>query len=84
MGVLTGNHRTTVYVLRDKEHRPLYVGFSQNPITRIATHRRRDWWPQVTQIDFTHFADKDDALEFERDVILRLDPEFNVMHRAAA
>lgn len=71
----------TVYILRDADQIPLYVGQSTTSAYRLSQHRRRDWWPQVAHIELRRCSNKEQMDTLERELIVALDPEHNIAHK---
>jgi hypothetical protein len=76
----------TVYVHRDPQGEPLYVGCTFNLRQRTNAHRGAShWFPQITSIDVDSVHD-DQALALGREfrLIVELDPPFNLQHSPRA
>ena len=67
-------------VFRAGQERPLYVGISIDPGSRLLAHARRShWWPKGGHVLFLHPPHVDRVYRevFEQDVITDLDPVHN-------
>ena len=62
----------------------LYVGVSWTFLRRLATHGRRPWWPEITNVTVTHCAHTLDAREAERIAIEQEQPKYNTVGKARA
>lgn len=68
-----------VYVVRDKNGVPLYVGISISFAERFVQHSRESrWWFMARRFDLERCRTRRDALERETDLINDLQPLFNV------
>jgi predicted GIY-YIG superfamily endonuclease len=75
--------RTYVYRIFDKSGRLIYVGCSNTPEARLATHRAAAWWaPQICRIKLKVFPDRQSAIEAEAKAIREENPRWNINHRS--
>ncbi len=71
--------RTAVYVIRDRDHRVLYVGIAANPTKRMRQHAEaKDWWPDVEHVEAHWFFDRHVACGVEWALIRYLRPLHNL------
>ena len=71
-----------VYIARDAEGVPLYVGYSAGVFKRLGDHQTGSpWWPQAVSVDLEWFKARADALRRERELIQYHQPEHNTQHR---
>lgn len=71
-----------VYRHYDAIGRLVYVGITNNPVTRLKTHRKSSWWfEQVTSSRMTVFPDRSYGLTKEREAIRVERPRWNVKGR---
>lgn len=68
---------TYVYVIEAVDD-TLYVGHTQNLFQRLKRHGREPWAGRIVKVRAEVFAHKSAATEYERNLILDLEPEFNV------
>ena len=71
----------TVYIFRDDEGRPLYVGQSIRVLKRLREHQNRDFYNQSATVDIIKCADKDEMCTLEASLIKALDPPHNIALR---
>jgi predicted GIY-YIG superfamily endonuclease len=71
----------TVYIFRDDEGRPLYVGQSIRVLKRLREHQNRDFYNQSSTVDIIKCADKDEMCALEASLIKSLDPPHNIALR---
>lgn len=71
---------TYVYKHLDQDGRVLYVGCTMYPSIRTRQHEvGSPWWPQVVRVELSDFyADRDEALARELELIRELDPPNNI------
>lgn len=72
-----------LYTIKGEGGAPIYVGVSQNVLSRIADHsilQRRFSWDEVTGVTIELIGDKVEAHARERDLIDRRRPKYNVIH----
>ena len=67
-----------VYVLRDAADSVLYVGCTSEVSRRLSRHRLRPWGPRVARIEMYPYDDRAEATSVETELIVELEPEFNV------
>lgn len=69
-----------VYICRDAQGRPVYIGSSANVDKRLAAHNgRAPWWPEVESIEKIEIETRALAYHRERDLIHELAPSRNRM-----
>lgn len=68
---------TDVYLFHDDLGALLYVGLSVSVGHRLAEHRHKRWWSQVSRIDVEHYVSRDAASDRERELIASLYPPYN-------
>jgi predicted GIY-YIG superfamily endonuclease len=71
-----------VYVHRDAKGRPLYVGRTTNPASRVLDHvagstTKSPWWSQVRRIDWERYPTAEAAHRVENERIAGLAPRHN-------
>jgi len=70
--------RTSVYTARDSAGNILYIGISNQSMTRLAHHSRlSEWWPFVAGLDIEHHPTRTSALDRESSLIAEHTPPFN-------
>jgi excinuclease UvrABC nuclease subunit len=76
----------TVYELMDESGVRVYVGMSitSRLDARIATHKRKPWWPKVAHVETTELFGRSVALIHEARLIERHQPEGNYYHTLRA
>lgn len=71
-----------VYVHRDDEGMPLYIGSTTYPANRVGNHaagrRSRQWWNDVESIDWLRFGSESDMKLAESQAIQAVEPPFNI------
>lgn len=74
-----------VYILKDVDGVPVYVGYSSNVMNRLGSHALKAWWAKIATVDIEWFgeAGKSDALRRERALIERHQPAENTQYRDA-
>ncbi|MFI1728220.1 GIY-YIG nuclease family protein [Streptomyces acidicola] len=70
--------RTALYRLYDAEGVLLYVGITNMPNVRFATHRSKPWWKQVLRKEIEWFDTRQPAAEAEVLAIRNEQPLYNV------
>jgi excinuclease UvrABC nuclease subunit len=71
--------RTALYRLLDHSRNLLYVGISNDPEERFASHRReKAWWPQVDGISIEWFESRRAASLAEAHTIATENPRHNI------
>lgn len=74
-----GQEPTTLYRLMDESHNLLYVGISMSHMRRLMAHKAtKDWWHEVSRIDFENYPDRESAREAERRAIAHEGPKYNI------
>ena len=77
-----GPYIYSAYVIRaDDEDRPMYIGMSCSPTSRLLIHeRKRPWWPQSGCVELWLSSEESTAgaVDLERDLIQQLNPVHNV------
>lgn len=72
-------HPHYVYRCYDATSRLIYVGCTNNPVNRLASHRRKAWWgDQIASTRLIVFPTRSKALEKEREAIATEKPRWNV------
>jgi len=71
----------TVYIFRDDEGRPLYVGQSIRFLKRLREHQNRDFYNQSATVDIIKCADEAEMCAVESSLIKALDPPHNIALR---
>lgn len=71
---------TWVYLIKAGNGDLLYVGQTRNLVSRLADHRRKDWFPDDGSVDLLPCENVEHALRVERDLIKELTPVHNLMH----
>lgn len=57
----------------------LYIGCTNNPISRIRGHRKdQPWGDQIAYVRYTVFPDRRKALDVERGAIWNENPRYNI------
>lgn len=75
--------RTLLYRFYDSDGQLLYVGITDDPHTRWATHARKNaesWWADVCVVHSEWYPTRTEAEAAEVDAIQREDPLHNVSH----
>lgn len=73
---------TTCYRYFDKDGQLLYIGITKNLLERQNQHSRtQDWWPEVSSATFTHFETREEAAQYELQMI---GMEFPMHNKAGA
>lgn len=68
-----------VYIHMSESGEVLYVGATNDPLSRTRTHQSTaEWFPMVRHIEVLHFPHREAALQHERAIIMELKPRFNV------
>lgn len=71
----------TVYSLRGTDDRVLYIGCTDNVPNRMSCHKgNKPWWSEVARIGTEFTGERDAAYTRERDLIVELDPPYNVRY----
>lgn len=70
--------RTALYRLYDREGALLYVGITNMPNVRFASHSMKSWWKRVTRKDIVWFDNRQQAEQAETKAIHEEQPVFNV------
>lgn len=79
------NRRTAVYRIYDGPGgNLLYVGLTLNVDTRLASHRRRDWWPETPDVAVQWFDGRVDAKAAEWAAIRDESPRHNIVRPKSA
>jgi predicted GIY-YIG superfamily endonuclease len=73
-----------VYIFRAADGQPLYVGQSTNVLSRLAQHRKRDFYEQADRIELIQCATWQDMQALERTLIKKLNPTHNVVGKVAS
>jgi predicted GIY-YIG superfamily endonuclease len=74
---------TTLYRLRDRKGRLLYVGISTGIGRRLLEHEGlKEWWRLVESATFEHFERRSIAITAEALVITNERPLYNILARA--
>lgn len=69
---------TTCYRYFDSEGRLLYIGVTKSLLDRQEHHQKNQpWWAEVATATFTHFATRQDALDYETKMIGIEFPKYN-------
>lgn len=56
----------------------IYIGVTDSPGARHASHKReREWWAEVTEVEWIFFPTYGAAIDAERDAIEAEAPEYN-------
>lgn len=71
----------TVYIFRDDEGRPLYVGQSIRVLKRMKEHKSRDFYNQSATVDIIKCVDEAEMCAVESSLIKALDPPHNIALR---
>lgn len=72
-----------VYVFRRRGGRALYVGYTADLISRIASHKRVSrWWSPDLELTYTTHSGEDEALQVEALTITELQPVHNVREQS--
>lgn len=72
---------TSLYRHFADDGRLLYVGISLSWPARTKAHSATSrWFDQVARVEIEQFETRDDALNAEREAIIRERPEFNIVH----
>jgi hypothetical protein len=72
------NELTTVYRFYDKAGSLMYVGITNNGLSRFQNHSRKEWWSRVATIKVEHWPTRQKALIREAFFIAKLKPELNL------
>lgn len=70
-----------VYVFRDKDGSPLYVGQSTSILSRLISHGHRDFYAESETVDIISCSDVAEMAFIESSLIKALDPPHNVLLR---
>lgn len=70
--------RTALYRLYDGEGVLLYIGITNMPNVRFASHSMKSWWRRVARKDITWFENRPQAEQAETRAIRAERPVFNV------
>lgn len=77
--------RTSLYRHFDSNGELLYVGISLSALHRLGQHKdHSDWYQSIANVTLEHFETREEALEAEREAILRERPLHNIHHRYSA
>jgi hypothetical protein len=71
----------TVYIFRDDDGRPLYVGQSIRVLKRLREHKNRDFYNQSATVEIIKCADEAEMCAVESSLIKALDPPHNIALR---
>lgn len=72
-----------VYIAINYSEDILYIGMTNSPYYRIKEHRTKSvWWNQAKRIEWRSCPNEENAIEFERNLILEFSPIFNIQGRA--
>ncbi len=72
---------TTLYRFYTEDKQLLYVGISNNAMSRFSSHEKyAKWWKQAHQFTLEHFNTREEAAQAEVSAILMEKPIYNVMH----
>jgi predicted GIY-YIG superfamily endonuclease len=75
----TDRSRHCVYIFRDDEFLPLYVGITCRFGERVSNHKReKPWWDRVAHVEVQHLATREAARARELELIRELDPPYNI------
>lgn len=76
---------TTLYRIFDSDRRLLYIGIADNVLSRLGQHRSsKEWWSEVSSVQFEEHPDRATAERAERDAIQRERPLHNIVHNRSA
>lgn len=67
-----------VYRLIGHDDTVLYIGCSENLVSRVESHRSQEYWPLVASVSFEEFPTLAKALDVEEALIRALHPPYNV------
>lgn len=80
---INGDEPTALYRFYDGIDRLLYVGITNNLITRWADHRaEKPWWPQVSKRTVVLYGSRGEAEDAEKTAIRMEQPIHNVVGRS--
>jgi len=73
---------TLLYRLFNSDKELLYVGITNDLVTRMREHRRsKQWFPEVHDIGLELFTTRQEALKAERSAIEKENPAHNIQHK---
>lgn len=75
---LPGKDTPLVYIFRDAEGAPLYIGRTDNLHLRVRAHRDTAWFAEVAALDWEVCASRAESVQREREYIARHTPPYNV------
>lgn len=70
---------TAVYRLFDAGDQLLWVGSTRALKPRLASHRRKPWWPEVARVAVQRFASREEARQAETRAIRTERPRHNIV-----
>jgi predicted GIY-YIG superfamily endonuclease len=77
--------RTSLYRHYNSGGELLYIGISLSTIQRLGQHAdHSDWFKSIARVTIEHFENRKDALEAERNAIIKERPLHNIYHKKAA
>jgi hypothetical protein len=68
-------HWVYEFIAADGTH--VYVGCTSNLATRLASHKGKDWWAEVTRVEVDIYPDQRTGLDAERERIELYSPKYN-------
>jgi hypothetical protein len=72
------NRIGAIYRCFDKAGELIYIGVTDSPGARHATHKReRTWWPEVVEVLWEFYPTYGAAIDAERDAIEAEQPRYN-------
>lgn len=71
---------STVYLMKMRSGRIIYVGCSDGPVKRFMDHRPKGWVGMVHNVQLKHYPSRSRAEIAERRFIKRFRPRFNKQH----
>jgi excinuclease UvrABC nuclease subunit len=74
------NRIGAIYRCFAKDGELIYIGVTDSPGARHASHKRdREWWPEVAEVEWTFFPTYGAAIDAERDAIETEQPKYNTI-----
>lgn len=74
-----------LYRIYDHDAALLYVGITNNPVTRFREHgAAKDWWPRVANIGIVTFHSREELEAAEKTAIRDEKPRYNIANAGQA
>lgn len=68
----------TLYRFFNDKDELLYIGCSIQALVRIESHNKKPWFKESAKVTFTHYENKELALEHEKKAIEDEEPRYNI------